>query len=244
MANPILADLQNNFSERRNQFPQSQSRLTLDDVLMKTLAQFAVLVPVAVATFIMTPPVGLSMLAIGAGIAALAVSFIIGFAKRPPVFLIFIFAVLEGVMVGALSKGYSLMFDGIITTALISTTVTAIIIIAGVRAGFLKTSGAFRKFFGYAILGYIAFHLIALGAAMLGHSFLTFGSPLALVVSGIGVLLASFALVTDVEDIRDAVNQGLPQELSWRLSFGLVVSLVWLYMEILRLIANIRSIGD
>lgn len=240
MANPVLVSAYESVVHPQDRV--ASRVVTLDDVLVKTLSLFAVVLPVAAAVYFLMPPALASMVTLVAGLATVVMSLIF-MAKRavsPP--LMFVMAALEGAFVGGLSASYGHLFEGAVATALLATTVTAGVIIAGVKAGFLRTSPKARKIFFYAVLGYMAFSLVAVVASLMGFHVLTLGSPLALAISVFGTLMAAFAFVTDVEDVQEAVAFGAPAGTDWYLAYGLMVSLVWLYVEILRLVANISAL--
>lgn len=219
-------------------------RLTLDDVLMKTLVLFAVLVPVALAAAFFTPPAlqGTVMLVSLVALIVLGIATMVKKTVSPA--FVFLYVTVKGVFAGVLSAMYAYLFDGAVTTALIATVVAAVTVIAGVKVGILRTSPRARKIFGFLLLGYFAFSIIAVVAALAGFPILTFGSGFLVLVSVFGVGMAVFSFVTDVEDVQAAVQAGVPESESWRLAFGVAVSLVWLYLEILRLVGALQSFSD
>lgn len=244
MSNPVTSKYAE-FTSRPNYVPYANNqRITLDDVLMKALALFGILVPTAIATAFLVPQALLGTVWLGTFAIGIVLGIVIAVKKTVSVPLIIAYTLVQGVFTGAASAFYNHMFEGAVTTAVVATTVTALVVIFGVKSGFLRTSGTARKIFGYLLLGYFSFTLIAVGAALLGMPILTLGSPLLLIVAVFGVGMATFSFVTDVEDVQVAVANGAPKGEDWRLAFGVVVSLVWLYLEILRLIAAIRSIAD
>jgi uncharacterized YccA/Bax inhibitor family protein len=111
------------------------------------------------------------------------------------------------------------------------------------RSGRLKATPMFRKVITGALLGYVAFLLVNLvlngvfdaGVDLFGNGIL----PLAISVFAVG--LASLFLILDFDEIEKAVAAGVPEHESWRAAFGLVVTLIWLYVEMLRLIAILRG---
>lgn len=212
-------------------------------VMNKALIQFGVLLAAAAATGLLMPPDLLSPAVIASGLLAMGMAFAMAFMRRVPVPLLFLYAVVEGVFVGAATLAYSYLYDGVVPTAILSTSITALVIVMGVRANVLRTTSRMRQIFGYALMGYFAFSLVAFIAAATGHGFLTLGTPLCLAVSIFGVFMAAFSLTTDVEDVR-RLSAGADDNMQWRLGFGLVVSVVWLYLEMLRLVANITSMRN
>lgn len=214
----------------------------LSSVMNKAAAQFAVVIAVAIASAAFMPAQYLTPALLASGLLAMGLAFAMAFMKTVPVPLIFLYGAIEGVFVGTVSVAYSAMYDGVVPTAIVATTATAAAIILGVKVNLIKTTSKARKIFGYALIGYLVFSLIALGAALLGHPILQFGSPLLLAVSIFGTFMASFSFVTSVEDVKN-LSSGADKNMQWRLAFGLVVSLIWLYVEMLRLVASITSLS-
>jgi len=114
----------------------------------------------------------------------------------------------------------------------------------GWKFGLIKVTERSRRIFGMAIIGYLLFGVVNLIAAMMGvGSGWGFGGSgmLGIAFSVLGVGLASYSLAIDFDSVDRAVKAGLPEKYSWLLAHGLIVTLVWLYLEILRLLARMRQ---
>ena len=115
---------------------------------------------------------------------------------------------------------------------------------AGYRFGLIKVTSRSRKIFGMMLIGYLLFSVVNVVALMFGWtSGWGFGGSglLGIGISLLGVGLAAYSLAVDFDDIENAVRAGMPEKVSWKLAFGLIVTLVWLYLEILRLLAVLRG---
>ena len=112
--------------------------------------------------------------------------------------------------------------------------------------GKIRATPKLTKIFLGASLGYLAFFVVSWGVSLFTHTSLmntsVAGLPLGLIVGVFGVALASYSLVLDFTNTTEAVEAGLPERESWRLAFGLTASLVWLYIEILRILMYLASI--
>ena len=113
----------------------------------------------------------------------------------------------------------------------------------------LRATPRVTKFFFVAMMAYAIFALVNLGTSLLGGFNLrtdvsVFGIPLGLFVGAIAILLAVYSFVLDFENISDGVRRGIPQKAAWSAAFGLTVTLIWTYVEILRLLTIIRSMSD
>jgi uncharacterized YccA/Bax inhibitor family protein len=230
--------------------PVQTGRLTLDDVVMKTLGLFSIVVAVGALTwwFVASPDPerqALSLpLMLGGMLGGLAVGLVIAFKKTISVPLIVLYAVLEGVLVGAISAVFEQRWPGIVSTAVIATVCTFAGMFVGWKLGIIKVTDRSRRIFGMAVIGYLLFGLVNLVVAMTGHGggFGIGGSGLVGIgISVLGVGLASYSLAIDFDSVDRAVTAGLPEKYSWLMAHGLIVSLVWLYLEILRLLARLRE---
>ncbi len=228
--------------------PVQMGRVTLDDVIMKTLGLFAILLVTTVFSWMTAsanPGLGATLWMVGM-LGGLAVGLVIAFMKKisPP--LIIAYAALEGLFVGAISRFFEARYPGIVGTAVLATLCVFAAMFVGWKAGYIKVTAKSRRMVGMALVGYLIFSLISLGFAMFagtnnGWGLFPFGTPLGIGLSLLVVGLAAYTLAMDFDSIDQAVRMGAPQQYSWLLAHGLIVSVVWLYLEILRLIAQFRE---
>lgn len=233
--------------------PVQTGRLTLDDVVMKSMALFGVLLVVAAATWVFVDPrqmvggIGNPELAMPIWLlgmfGSLGLSFAIGFSKTVNVPLIVVHAVLQGMFIGAVSVTFETIYPGVVATAVMATLGTFVGMFIAWKAGFIKVSSKSRRIFGMMAMGYLVFLLLNLGAAFMGFGdgWGIYGGPLGIIISLLGVGLASYSLAVNFDSIDRGINAGAPQKYSWLMGHGLVASLVWLYIEFLRLFAILQS---
>lgn len=232
--------------DRGSAGPVQTGRLTLDDVVMKTLGLFGIVVAVAAATWFVVdgnPDLSLPLM-LGGMFSALALGFLIAFKKTISVPLIVLYSALEGVFVGAISSVFESHYPGVVSTAVLATTATFAGMFLAWKFGIIKVTARSRRIFGMAIIGYLLFSLVNVVAAFMGvGSGFGFGGSgmLGIGLSVLGVGLASYSLAIDFDSIDRAVAAGVPEKYSWLMAHGLIVSLVWLYLEILRLLARLRN---
>jgi len=226
--------------------PVQMGRLTLDDVVMKTLGLFAIVVLVGAASWIAVdgnPDLSLPLL-LGGMFGGLAVGLVIAFKKTISVPLIVLYSVLEGVLVGSISSVFEQRWPGIVSTAVIATLSTFAGMFLGWKFGLIRVTDKSRRIFGMAILGYLLFGLVNVVVSFMGvgDGFGIGGTGIVGIgISVLGVGLASYSLAIDFDSIDRAVAARLPEKYSWLMAHGLIVSLVWLYLEILRLLARLRE---
>ena len=235
--------------------PVETRRVTMDDVIMKTLALFAiVLVTGAIGwTVAANSPTGGFALWMGGMIGTLVLGLVIAFRKTLSVPLILLYAVVEGLFLGAVSQFFSLYFDdpntdipafqGIVAQAVIATLATFTGMFLAYRFGLIKVTARFRKVMTMMIIGYALFALVNFVFALVTNTQFGIGGSggLGIAISLFAVGLASFTLALDFDSIEYAIRSGAPEKYSWLLAHGLIVTLVWLYIEFLRLFARLRS---
>ncbi|OYO00991.1 Bax inhibitor-1/YccA family protein [Enemella evansiae] len=227
--------------------PQQQGgRMTIDDVIAKTAVTMAVVMLVAAATFFMMPDQLIFPAAIGASLATIVITFIVAARRHVPVGLVMVFAALEGVMVGGISKIFETIYPGIVVQAVFGTFVAAAVTLATYKFFNIKVSGRFAKIVGIATIAMAVALLANFGLSFLGINLgLRSGVTgpvglLPILISAIAVVLAVLNLILDFDYIERGVAMGAPANQSWKAAFGLTATLVWLYVELLRIISYFR----
>lgn len=217
-------------------------RMTLDDVVVRSALVFGVLVAAAGATFTLLKPqqFGIVLLAM---IVGLVLGLVNSFKRTPSPALILAYGVFEGVFVGGISKYYEAAFNGIVAQAVLGTLAAFATMLVLYRSRRIRVTPKFTRVLIIAVTSYFVFGLVHLLGVMFGWwaSVYAGGGALALGLSALGVVLASLFLVLDFDYVEQGIRNGLPQQYAWQAAFGLVVTLVWLYLEILRLISILRQ---
>lgn len=233
--------------------PIQTGRVTVDDVIMKTMMLFGiVLVGAAVGWTVAAnnPQLG-QLIWIGGIIATLILGFVIVLKKVVSVPLILTYAVVEGLFIGAVSQFFALAFDepgtpvfqGIVAQAVLATLATFVGMLIAYKTGLIKVTAKFRRIVTMMIFGYAIFAVINFIYAMVTSTPFGFGGSgaLGIGISLFAVGLAAVSLNLDFDAIERAVATGAPQQYSWLLAHGVIVTLVWLYIEFLRLFARLRG---
>jgi uncharacterized YccA/Bax inhibitor family protein len=150
------------------------------------------------------------------------------------------------VFVGGLSYWYSLAYgNGLVPQAVLGTLGAFAAMLALYKTGVIRNSPKFTRGLLIAGVGYLVFGLVNLLLASFHvggyQSVYSGGGLLAVAVSGFGVVLASLFLVLDFDFVEQGIRNGVPERYAWTAAFGLVVTLVWLYLEILRLLAILQN---
>ncbi|BDI23807.1 Bax inhibitor-1/YccA family protein [Herbiconiux sp. L3-i23] len=225
--------------------PDQTDRMSYEDTIVKTVGLFAVLlVTAAVGWFIP------ALMILGL-IGGLVLGLVNSFKKQPSAGLIFAYAAFEGLFVGGISAMFDLIWPGVVVQAVIATLVTVGVVLALFASGKVRASAKATKIFLVAIVAYGAFSLINLGmmlfnAPIAGGPFgilsnEVFGIPLGVIIGALAVLLASYSLVLDFDFVKRGVESGAPRKFGWQAGFGIMVTVVWLYVEFLRIFALTRE---
>ncbi|MGB7861255.1 MAG: Bax inhibitor-1/YccA family protein [Acidimicrobiia bacterium] len=154
-----------------------------------------------------------------------------------------LYALAEGVLVGVISKTYSDIYDGIVVQAVLATFAVFVAMLILYANRIIKVTQRLRSTIILATVGVFAFYLISIGLSFLGVSipFVWDGGPFSILISVLIVGIAAFNLLLDFDTIERGINNQAPGWMSWFAAFGLMVTLVWLYLEILRLLALTRD---
>ena len=153
-----------------------------------------------------------------------------------------LYAVFEGLFIGGLSSMFEMRFPGIVIQAVMLTFGTLAALLAAYTMGFIRASGAFRRGV-FAATGGIAILYVVSMVLGLFHIQIPgiFGNgPVGIIFSLVVVIIAAANLVLDFDMIESGAQQGAPKYMEWYCGFGLLVTLVWLYLEILRLLLKIN----
>ena len=205
-------------------------RMTMDDVVMRTATLFAVLVAVGAFAWGANSP-GLALVGFLGGFVLAMVNI---FSKKVRVPLIVAYAAAQGLALGTISRIYNEAYSGIVGQAVIGTLCAFGGILVAYRSGKIRVTPKFTRIMVGALIGYLVFSLITI---FTGRP----GGAIGLLVAVGAVALATFFLVLDFDQIERSIAAGAPQQESWRMAFGLMVTIVWLYLEVLRLLSILRN---
>ena len=226
-------------------------RMTIDSVVQSTSITIGITVLAAAVTWLVTPAItpdtGIpsSLLAasvIGSG-AAFILSLVNSFKRIISPGLVMAFAVAEGVALGALSELFNAVDGGgIVVQAVIGTFAACGGTLAAYKFFDIQVGNKFRTFVIAAMFGMVALSLLEVVLGLFGGNLGLFDDgALGLVFAIAGLVLGVFMLILDFDFVEQGVRNGLPERESWRASFGLLVSLVWIYTNLLRILAILQQ---
>jgi uncharacterized YccA/Bax inhibitor family protein len=233
--------------------------MTIDSVVQKTGITLGLVILAAAATWVLTGDPrsvntvdsdsavrSLYLLSMLGAFGGFALSMVNSFKRVVSPALVMAYAVLEGIFVGAFSKVLDASFGdghgGIVVGAVAGTFAAVAGTLAAYRFFDIKVSDKFRTWVVAAMFGFVAISLldVVLGLFHSSIGFNGFG-PVGLLSSVLGLGLGVLMLILDFDFVERGVAAGLPERESWRAAFGLTVTIIWIYVELLRLLAILRG---
>jgi len=190
----------------------------------------------------MSPQAVVPLLAIGA-IGGLIVALVTVFKQSWAPVTAPIYALLEGLVIGGVSAVAEAQLPGIVIQAVGLTFGTCLALLLAYKSGMVRASENFKLGVVAATGGIALFYLLSLILGLFGLriSFLYQSGPLGIAFSLFVVVIAALNLVLDFDFIEQGATAGAPRYMEWYAAFGLMVTLIWLYLEILRLLMKLRS---
>lgn len=239
--------LSTNNSDHPAEHHASPGLMTHENTMRKIVIGFAVLL-VAFPLGWIFPPLGLITL-----FAALIVGLVFTFKKKTVPGLVIAYAALEGYTLGAFTFIIESQHEGIALQAMLATLSIIAVVVGANTIPAVQAFAASKKWLRiilFAMAGYLLFSLANLGLMLTGvsddpwglrSSVTIAGIPLGLILGVFAVLMGAYCLLRDFHDIREDVKDGKPEKEGWRPAYGVILSVVWIYVEILRFIAILRA---
>jgi uncharacterized YccA/Bax inhibitor family protein len=216
--------------------------MTLDDVIVKTGILLAVVVGVGAASWVLDVPIGFALIAalVGFGLALVNI-----FKKQVSPPLVLAYAAAQGVFLGTISAAYNEQYSGIPAQAVVGTAAVFGAVLFGYKSGRLRATPKFRKVVTFGLIGMVAVLLLNLLVGAFSN-----GDPLGISGGNTGlsilftaglIVFGALTFVLDFDRADAMIAAGVPEREAWRVSFGLVVGLVFLYLNILRLLSYLQG---
>ncbi|KOT62542.1 Bax inhibitor-1/YccA family protein [Streptomyces rimosus] len=222
--------------------PQT-GRMTMDDVVLRTgMTLGTVIAGAAVGWIFLTKSLGF---AVGAGLIAMVLGFVQSFKRKPSPALILTYAAFEGIFLGALSGAINDIpkLSGAPMQAVMGTMAVFVAMLVAYKTRIVRVTARFTRYLLIAMLGFVLLSMVnMLFMVFGGGDGLGFRSGgLGILFGVVGVVLGALCLALDFKQVEDGIAYGAPREESWLAAFGLTVTLVWIYTELLRLISILRD---
>lgn len=213
-------------------------RMTVEDVVNRT----GILLAIAVATGAVTWVLDLGVLAFPAALVGLVLAMVIIFKQVTNPGLIMTYAAVEGVFLGGISHYFNVRYPGIVIQAVLGTAAVSGGVLALYKSGKIKVTPQFTKMVVGATIGFFVLIMVNLVAGFFTDGGLGLREgPLGIAVGLFAIGLASMNLILDFDMVEKGARAGLPRKFGWFAAFAIMVTLVWLYIEILRLLAILRG---
>jgi uncharacterized YccA/Bax inhibitor family protein len=217
--------------------------MTVSGSVMKTAFLLLLAVGSGALTWQMTAtdPSRAIALSFGASIAAFIVALVIIF-KKPHPLLVSLYAILEGIMLGAISFLFNDTYQGIVLQAVTLTLAVTLAMLTLYTTGVVRVTKKLRSVIIIATVGVLFYYMLTLVIGLISPAFIETmnTSSLGYLIAGVIVLIAALNLLLDFDFIDRGTEQELPKQFEWYAAFGLVVTLVWLYISMLRLLVRSR----
>jgi uncharacterized YccA/Bax inhibitor family protein len=214
--------------------------MTIQGTVNKT--GLALLLLMASATLTWNSPEASGLIWVGA-LGGFIVALITIFNKTAAPYTVPVYAVLEGLFLGGISRLFESMYPGIVQQAVFLTFGTLGALLLAYRSGLIKATENFKLGVTAATGGIAFVYLVSIVMGFFGIHFSMIHSsgPMGILFSAFVVVIAALNLVMDFDFIEEGAENGAPKYMEWYGAFGLLVTLIWLYLEILRLLAKLRQ---
>ncbi|NLE97431.1 MAG: Bax inhibitor-1/YccA family protein [Propionibacterium sp.] len=236
------------YAHQHQQYQQAPTGavMTYDDVIAKTGVSLGAVFLIAAATFVLLPETMLMPVWIVSAIAGLITVFVVAGRRVISPLALGVYVLFEGLFIGAISKFFETLFPGIVATAVLATFVTAAATLAVMKFGNVRVGTKFRQGVTIATIAFAGVVLVNFVLALLGvntglREIGGGAGMLAIGISLIAIVLAVLNLVMDFDAVRRGVEARVPATESWRAALGITVTMVWLYVEILRILSYFRD---
>lgn len=223
-----------------------EGRMTFDDVVTKTAVVMGVLAITAALAWVFVPEALYFPALILSALVGFGMVLLVSFRRKVSPPLVFLYSVIQGVFIGMISKVFESYYPGIVGQAVLATFVAAGVTLAAYKLFNIRVTPKFTKIVVLSTVAFAAVMLINFVYVLFsGNAGLRGGivGPVSLLSVGISILaivLAVLNLILDFDYIERGVAMGAPANESWRGAFGLTVTMVWLYVEMLRLLSYLR----
>ncbi|MER7683923.1 Bax inhibitor-1/YccA family protein [Streptomyces sp. NPDC097610] len=223
------------------QAPVSTGRMTMDDVVMRSAMTLGTVTVGAILAWALLPVTSTSYgLAIGAALVAFVLAMVQSFKRTASPALILGYAAFEGVFLGVISEMYNSRWSGAPFQAVLGTMAVSGATLLVYKAGWVRVTARYARIgmtiaIAFVVVTAVNLLLVVFGVADNGG--LRSMGPLGAIVGILAILIGAFFLTLDFKQIEDGIAYGAPKEEAWLAAFGLTMTLVWIYIEMLRLVA-------
>jgi uncharacterized YccA/Bax inhibitor family protein len=240
---PSAVDLQKMYEQPAYTGPRPITRyMTLDDVVQRTAAMLLTILAAGTVAWVTVPERLYGPVLIVSLMAGLGLGLFMSFTMRVNPASAIAYSLAEGVLLGTISHVFEQRWHGIVIQAVAGTVMVAGGMLFVYKIGAIRVTPRFTRVVVGATIGVFGLMIVNLVAYLFTSDGLGLrsGGPVAVIFSLVCIAIAAFNLVLDFDMIEQGIRRGAPQKFAWYAAFGLTVTLVWLYIEILRLLGYAR----
>lgn len=225
-------------------YENDENQMTIGGTVNKSIMLLALLFGAAIVSWTMFfNGYAMNGVMIGGAVVGLVLALIIMFKPTTAPYLAAVYAIVEGVVVGTLSAMYETLYYGITLQAVLLTMSIFLAMLLAYKTGIIKASPAFTRGLVAATIGVGLVYLLSFVLRMFGITipYLHDSTPIGIGISVVIVIIAALNFILDFNFIEQGARHGAAKHMEWYGAFGLLVTLVWLYIEILRLLSKLAS---
>jgi uncharacterized YccA/Bax inhibitor family protein len=244
VATPSAGELDSMYDAPAYTGPRTAKRyMTLDDVVVRTGAMLAVLLATGAVSWSLTKTTSAAPILIVAAMGAVGIGLYMSFKMVANAPLALLYAGFEGALLGAISRMFEDRFPGIVIQAVTGTVMVAAGMLFVYKIGAIRVTPKFTRIVWGATIGVFGLMLVNLVAYLFSPDGLGLrsGGLFAILFSIACIVIASMNLVVDFDMVERGIRNGADEKFAWYCAFGITVTLVWLYLEILRLLSYLRD---
>jgi uncharacterized YccA/Bax inhibitor family protein len=226
--------------------------MTMDGTITATGALLAIILVMGGVGWVATEPVrvaagrsrfsGIGMMTLVAVLVSFGIGLFMRFKPRLAPILAPLYAVAMGFALGAISRSYEAIYNGIVLQAIGATVAVFVVMLALYKTRIIKVTDKMRRVVGMATGGLMLFYLVSIVLNLVGVQvpFIHSASPIGILFSVFASGLAAWNLALDFDTTERGVAAGAPKYMEWYCAFGITSTLVWLYLELLRLMSKLN----
>ncbi len=239
---PSASDLQEMYDRPAYVKPTTRY-MTLDDVVVRTAAMLGVILAAGAFAWFALPEGAYGPALFVAAMGGIGLGLYMAFTMKANAATALLYSVFEGVLLGAISRAFDARWPGIVIQAVTGTVMVAAGMLFVYKIGAIRVTPKFTRIVVGATIGVFGL----MGANLIASLFtsgglgLRSGGAVAIVFSLVVIAIAAMNLVVDFDMIEQGIRRGADEKFAWFAAFGLMVTLIWLYLEILRLLSYLRS---
>ena len=220
--------------------------MTYDDVVVKSLMCFGLLLVGAVAGWMSgMVAIGAAMLvALAACVVTIGLAVFIQFSKKVRPGAIVAYSLVEGFVLGALSCAFEMRYPGIVVSAVLATLVVIGVTLGAFTMGFVRNSSTLTRVAGIGSFAFFSYYLFSFALSVTGmvdmravNNITLFGIPLGVIIGVLAVFIGVLCLVRDFDAVKVGVANNVPEKYSWLCTFAIMTDVIWIYLEILRILS-------